>query len=113
MAEVVVGQYEDEIEAEAAAGHLRSRELAARVTYRATAGVPRPLSPIRVMAPFGMYEIVVPDAQASGARAALAEIGAPTGRPRRYRWLGAVLVIVWLLPLVVGALSALRVLFSP
>ncbi len=110
MAEIVVGRYEDEIEAEAAAGHLRSLELDARVTYRATAGVPRPLAPIRVMAPFGMYEVVVPDAQAPEARAALAEIGV-SRRPQRYRWLGAVLVMVWLLPLVVGALSALRVLF--
>ncbi|MDQ2953268.1 MAG: hypothetical protein M3R54_13500 [Chloroflexota bacterium] len=111
MAEVVVGRYEDEIEAEAAAGHLRSLELAARVTYRATAGVPRPLSPIRVVAPFGTYEVVVPEAQVPDAGAALAEIGAPAARPARYRWLGAVLVIVWLLPLVVGALGALRVLF--
>lgn len=111
MAEVSVGRYEDEIEAEAAAGHLRSLELDARVTYRATAGVPRPLSPIRVMAPFGMYEVVVPEAQAREAGAALADVGAPAPRPRRYRLLGAVLVIVWLLPLVIGALSALRVLF--
>ena len=113
MAEIVVGRYEDEIEAEAAAGNLRSLELDARVTYRASAGVPRPLSPIRVMAPFGMSEVVVPDAQAPEARAALADNGAPMKRPLRYRWLGAVLVIVWLLPLVVGALGALRVLFSP
>lgn len=110
MAEVVVGRYEDEIEAEAAAGHLRSLELDARVTYRATAGIPRPLAPIRVIAPFGMYEVVVPDAHASEARAALAEIGG-SARPLRYRWLGAVLVIVWLLPLVLGALNALRALF--
>jgi hypothetical protein len=29
----------------------------------------------------------------------------------RYRWLGAVLVIVWLLPLLIGAISAIRLLF--
>lgn len=110
MAEVVVGRYEDEIEAEAVAGHLRSLELDARVTYRATAGVPRSLSPIRVIAPFGMYEIVVPEAQAIEARTVLAKVGAPAARPRRYRWLGAALVVVWLLPLIVGALGALRVL---
>ena len=111
MAEVIVGRYEDEIEAEAAAGHLRALELDARVTYRASAGVPRPLAPVRVIAPFGMYEVVVPQAQADDASAALAEIGAPAPRPQRYRWLGAALVVVWLLPLVIGAVSALRVLF--
>ena len=110
MSEAVVGQFEDEIEAEAAAGHLRSQGLEARVRYRATMGVPRPLAPIRVVSPFGAYEVVVPDAQAGDARAALASIEHST-RPRRYRWLGAFLVIVWLLPLLIGAVAAIRVLF--
>ena len=110
MAETVVGQFEDEIEAEAAAGHLRSLELGARVRYRATSGVPRPLAPIRVVSPFGAYEIVVPDVQAREARDALAGVER-SRRPLRYRWLGAVLVIVWILPLVLGAIAAIRVLF--
>ena len=110
MGEIVVGQFEDEIEAEAAAGHLRSIELDARVRYRATMGVPRSLAPIRVVSPFGEYEVVVPDAQARDARAALAKVERST-RPLRYRWLGAVLVIVWLLPLLIGAISAIRLLF--
>ena len=110
MGEAVVGRFEDEIEAEAAAGHLRSLELDARVRYGATMGVPRPLAPIRVVSPFGEYEVVVPDPQAQAARDALAQIG-PSARPLRYRWLGAALVIVWLLPLLLGAIAAIRVLF--
>jgi len=110
VSETVVGRFEDETLAEAAAGHLRSLELDARVRYRATIGVPRPLAPIRVMSPFGEYEVVVPDAQAATAREELGQIGR-SARPRRYRWLGAFLVIVWVLPLMVGAIAALRVLF--
>ena len=110
MGETVVGQFEDEIEAEAAAGHLRSLELDARVRYRATMGLPRPLAPIRVVSPFGAYEVVVPEAQARDAREALAGVEHST-RPLRYRWLGAALVIVWLLPLLIGAISAIRLLF--
>lgn len=110
MSETVVGRFEDEIEAEAAAGHLRSLEIDARVRYRATMGVPRPLAPIRVVSPFGEYEVAVPDAQAAAAREELGQIERST-RPPRYRWLGAVLVIVWVLPLLLGAIAALRVLF--
>jgi hypothetical protein len=110
VGETVVGHFEDEIEAEAAAGHLRSLEIDARVRYRATMGLPRSLAPIRVVSPFGDYEVVVPEAQASAAREALAPIALST-RPLRYRWLGAFLVIVWLLPLLIGAIAALRVLF--
>ena len=110
MSETVVGRFEDEIEAEAAAGHLRSLEMAARVRYRATMGVPRSLAPIRVVSPFGEYEVVVPDAQAATAREELGQIEHST-RPLRYRWLGAVLVIVWVLPLLLGAIAAIRVLF--
>jgi hypothetical protein len=110
VSETVVGRFEDEIEAEAAAGHLRSLELDARVRYRATIGVPRPLAPIRVVSPFGEYEVVVPDPQAATARDALAQVEHST-RPLRYRWLGALLVIVWVLPLLVGAIAAIRLLF--
>lgn len=110
MGETAVGQFEDEIEAEAAAGHLRALELDARVRYRATIGVPRPLAPIRVVSPFGAYEVVVPDAQSRDAREALARVERST-RPLRYRWLGAALVVVWLLPLVLGAIAAIRLLF--
>jgi hypothetical protein len=110
VVEVVVGRFEDEIEAEAAAGHLRSLDLDARVRYRATMGVPRPLAPIRVVSPFGEYEIVVPEPQAPAGREALAGIER-SKRPLRYRWLGAFLVVVWLLPLLIGAISAIRLLF--
>ena len=110
MSETVVGQFEDEIEAEAAAGHLRSIELDARVRYRATMGVPRALAPIRVVSPFGAYEVVVPDVQADDAREALAQVE-HSKRPLRYRWLGAVLVIVWLLPLLIGAIAGIRLMF--
>src|SRR6185295_5263730 len=74
VSETVVGQFEDEIEAEAAAGHLRSLELDARVRYRATMGVPRSLAPIRVVSPFGAYEVVVPETQGREAREALAGV---------------------------------------
>ena len=106
----MVGRFEDEIEAEAAAGHLRSLELDARVRYRATMGVPRPLAPIRVVSPFGEYEVVVPDAQAAAARDELGQIER-SKRPLRYRWLGAILVVVWLVPLLLGAIAAIRLLF--
>jgi hypothetical protein len=110
MGETVVGQFDDETLAEAAAGHLRWQGLDARVRYRATIGVSRPLAPIRVVSPFGAYEVVVPDAQASDARDAFASIER-SPRPRRHRWLGAFLVVVWLLPLLIGAVAAIRVLF--
>lgn len=110
MGETVVGQFEDEIEAEATAGHLRALELDARVRYRATFGVPRPLAPIRVVSPFGSYEVVVPEAQSGDAREALAQVER-SRRPLRYRWLGAALVIVWLLPLLIGAMGGIRLLF--
>lgn len=105
-----MGRYEDEIEAEAAAGRLRSLEIDARVRYRATMGVPRPLAPMRVVSPFGEYEVAVPAPQAAAARDELGQIEHST-RPRRYRWLGAVLVIVWVLPLLLDGIAALRLLF--
>jgi hypothetical protein len=107
MSEVVVGRYEDELEAETVAGLLRSRDLDARVSYRATMGVPRPMAPLRVIAPFAAYEIVVPDAQVKAARDALREAGGPSDRPRRYRWLGLVLVVAFLFPLLINAAAAL------
>jgi len=110
VSEAVAGRFEDETLAEAAAGHLRSLEIDARVRYRATIGVPRALAPLRVVSPFGEYEVVVPDAQAATAREALGQI-ARSARPRRYRWLGAILVVVWLVPLLLGAIAAIRLLF--
>jgi hypothetical protein len=98
MSEVVVGRFEDEIEAEAAAGLLRSRDIDARVSYRATMGLPRPMAPLRVVAPFGAYEIVVPQAQVGEAQDALREAGGPSPRPTRYRWLALLLIAVFLFP---------------
>jgi hypothetical protein len=105
--EVVVGGYEDEIEAETAAGMLRAVEIPARVRYRATMGAPRPVAPIRVMAPFGEYELVVPAPLADEARLALRDAGQPTPRPQRYRLLGWVLLVAFFGPILANALSAL------
>src|SRR5216684_4903903 len=106
MREVIVGRYEAETEAETAAGYLRSIGFTARVFFSATMGAPRQVVPIRVVAPLGTFEILVPDAEAEEARRELGARGQPAARPRRYRWLGLVLVVAWLLPLVYGAIAA-------
>jgi hypothetical protein len=112
VGEVVVERYEDETEAETAAGYLRSVGLGARVFFRATMGAPRQVVPIRVVAPLGEYDILVPEAEGDEARRELRALGRPSARPRRYRWLGIVLVVVWLLPLVLGAVVALGAVFG-
>jgi hypothetical protein len=107
VGEVVVERYEDETEAETAAGYLRSLGLTARVFFRATLGWPRTVVPIRAIAPLGTYELVVPQDVADEARRELAGRGGPAPRPRRFRALGIVLVAVWLLPLVLSAIVAI------
>jgi hypothetical protein len=111
VSDVDVGAFEDETEADTAAGYLRSLGIEARVTYRATMGVPRQVSPIRVVAPFGQFEVRVPADDAPRARRALTSIGGPSERPRRFRWLGWVLVLVWVLPLLIGAIVSLGLRF--
>jgi hypothetical protein len=106
MREVVVERYEDETEAETAAGYLRSVGLSARVFFSATMGAPRQLVPIRVVAPLGAFEILVPEAEAEEARRELGARGRPAPRPQRYRWLGLFLVAAWLLPLIYSAIVA-------
>jgi hypothetical protein len=112
VAEVVVERYEDETEADTVAAYLRSVGLSARVSFRATMGAPRQVVPIRVVAPLGEYELLVPEAEADEARHEIQSHGRPGVRPRRYRWLGVVLVAVWLLPLIVGAVAAMTTLLG-
>ena len=107
MNEVVVQRFEDELEAETAAGLLRANDIEARVQYRATMGVPRPVVPIRVVAPTGEYQLVVPAVDAARASEVLAEAGPPAARPMRYRWLGWLLLVAFFAPLLIQALAAL------
>jgi hypothetical protein len=111
MAEVVVGRFEDETEAEVANASLRADGLHSRVSYLASLGAPRPMAPTRVIAPFGMYEVVVPADEVDAAIEALRAAGPAPPRPRRFRWLGMLLVIGWLLPLLISAVFALVTLF--
>jgi len=97
--ETIAARYEDELEAETAAGYLRSLGVAARVRFQASLGLPRSAVPIRVIAPTGGFELLVPETDAEHAREALASAGPPPPRPRRYRWLGWVLIVVLLAPL--------------
>ena len=99
MVETVAARYEDELEAETAAGYLRSLGIEARVRFQASLGLPRSTVPIRVIAPTGGFELLVPETDAEHAREALASAGPPPPRPRRYRWLGWVLIVVLLAPL--------------
>ena len=57
------------------------------------------MAPIRVIAPLGAFELVVPDSDLDHARDALARAGAELPRPQRFRWLGWVLIAAFLLPL--------------
>ena len=107
MAEVVVGHFEDETEAEVANASLLADGLHSRVRYLATMGAPRPMAPTRVVAPFGMYEVTVPADEADDATQALRAAGPTPPRPRRFRWLGILLVVVWVVPLVLSAAFAL------
>jgi hypothetical protein len=107
VAEAVAARYEDELEAETAAGYLRSLDIEARVRFQATLGSPRSTAPIRVIAPFGDFELLVAAADLGRARQALAPAGSPPPRPERYRWLGWVLIAVMLGPLVIGWLASL------
>ncbi len=99
MAETVAARYEDELEAETAAGYLRSTGIEARVRFQASLGLPRSTVPIRVVTPFGDFELLVAEADLLRARDALAPAGLPQMRPQRYRWLGWVLIFVMLAPL--------------
>jgi hypothetical protein len=102
MAEVVAAGFEDELEAETAAGYLRSLGIAARVRFEATQGLPRPMAPIRVIAPLAAFVLVVSDADLARAREALAGPGPSPPRPERFRWLGWVLIAAFVLPLLIG-----------
>ena len=107
MSEVVIQRFEDEIEAETAAAMLRSQGLAARVHFRATMGMPRSVVPLRSVPTIGDYEIVVPEAEAERALASLDDAGPPSARPARYRWLAAVLIVVFIAPTIINVLIAL------
>ena len=106
MNEVVVQIYEDEIESEMAASMLRANGIEARVRFRATMGVPRPIAPLRVMAPSGGYELVVVQRDVDAAAALLDASGPPSARPRRYRWLGLIMLAAFVLPLLVNFVIA-------
>ena len=99
MIEAIAARYEDELEAETAAGYLRSMDIEVRVRFQASLGLPRSTVPIRVIAPTGGFELLVPDTDLERARDALAFAGPPPPRPQRYRWLGWVLIVVLLAPL--------------
>ena len=107
MVETIAARYEDELEAETAAGYLRSLGVEARVRFQASLGLPRSTVPIRVIAPTGGFELLVAVTDAERAREALASAGPPPPRPRRYRWLGWVLIIVLLAPLLINWLVSL------
>ena len=102
MVEAVVAGFEDELEAETAAGYLRSLGIAARVRFQATQGLPRPTLPIRVIAPLGAFELVVSEAELARARDALAGQGSSPPRPQRFRWLGWILIVAFVLPLLIS-----------
>jgi hypothetical protein len=107
MAETVAARYEDELEAETAAGYLRSVGIEARVRFQASLGLPRSTVPIRVVTPFGDFELLVAEADLARAREALAPAGPPQMRPQRYRWLGWVLIVVMLAPLLINWIASL------
>jgi hypothetical protein len=102
MVEVVAAGFEDELEAETAAGYLRSLGIAARVRFQATQGLPRPMAPVRVIAPLGAFELVVSEADLARARDALAGQGPSPPRPQRFRWLGWILIAAFVLPLLIS-----------
>lgn len=102
MVEVVAAGFEDELEAETAAGYLRSLGIAARVRFEATQGLPRPMAPIRVIAPLAAFQLVVSEADLTRARDALAGPGPSPARPQRFRWLGWILIAAFLLPLLLS-----------
>lgn len=105
--EAVAAGFEDELEAETAAGYLRSQGIDARVRFQATQGLPRPAAPIRVIVPLGAFELVVPEPDLDRARDALARAGPELPRPQRFRWLGWVLIAAFLLPLLFGWIVSL------
>ena len=102
MPEVVAAGFEDELEAETAAGYLRSLGIRARVTFEATQGLPRPMAPIRVIAPLAAFQLVVSEADLARARDALAGPGPSPLRPQRFRWLGWILIAAFVLPLLIS-----------
>ena len=109
MAEAVVARYEDELEAETAAGYLRSLGIGSRVHFEASLGLPRSTVPIRVISPFGAFGLLVADADLERARDALAPAGPSPTRPKRYRWLGWVLVVVLLAPILINWIASQRI----
>jgi hypothetical protein len=76
--------------------------IEARVRFQASLGLPRSTVPIRVVTPFGDFELLVADADLQRAHDALAPTGPPQMRPQRYRWLGWVLIIAFVLPLLIS-----------
>ena len=106
MSEAVVQRFEDELESEMAASMLRANGIDARVRFRATMGVPRPIAPLRVMAPSGEYELVVDPHNVDRAMELLEASGPPSARPGRYRWLGLIMLAAFVLPLLVNFVIA-------
>ncbi|TMB99864.1 MAG: hypothetical protein E6J35_12645 [Chloroflexi bacterium] len=107
MIEAIAARYEDELEAETAAGYLRSMDIEVRVRFQASLGLPRSTVPIRVIAPTGGFELLVPDTDLERARDALAFAGPPPPRPQRYRWLGWVLIVVLVAALLINWIASL------
>ena len=60
------------------------------------------MAPIRVIAPLATFELVVSEADLAPARDALAGPGPSPLRPRRFRWLGWVLIVPFVLPLLIS-----------
>jgi hypothetical protein len=106
LSEIVAQEFEDELEAETAAGMLRANGVSARVRFRATMGPPHGVAPIRVIAPSGAYELVIDDRDAQTAADLLEDSGGPSARPQRYRWLGIVLIALFVGPLVVNFVAS-------
>jgi len=107
LVEAVAARFEDELEAETAAGYLRSLGIEARVRFQASLGLPRSTVPIRVIAPTGTFELLVPATDVEHARNSLVPAGPPPPRPQRYRWLGWVLIVVLVAPLLINWIGSL------
>jgi hypothetical protein len=83
--------------------------IATRVHFEASLGLPRSTVPTRVIAPFGAFRLVVGEVDLDRARDALVPAGPSPTRPQRYRWLGWVLVVVLMAPILINWIASLFV----
>lgn len=111
--EVIVAAADSEAVAEVLAGRLRVEGIQPRVFYDSQAGIPRQIAPSGLGFGPGAFRVAVAERDAERARELLADPDRAPARDRPVlRAIATVLLILFLLAWIPGALELLRTAFG-